>query len=62
MTIYKPTIILVRPQLSENIGMAARAMDNFGLKKFVNDSKVKKITEYLLAALLIITGLFVLLK
>ena len=26
-----PTIILVRPQLSENIGMAARAMDNFGL-------------------------------
>ena len=29
----KPTIILVRPQLSENIGMAARAMDNFGLSK-----------------------------
>ena len=28
-----PTIILVRPQLSENIGMAARAMDNFGLSK-----------------------------
>ncbi|MDC1184723.1 RNA methyltransferase [Alphaproteobacteria bacterium] len=27
------TIILVRPQLSENIGMAARAMDNFGLSK-----------------------------
>ncbi len=29
----KPTIILVRPQLSVNIGMAARAMDNFGLSK-----------------------------
>ena len=29
----KPTIILLRPQLSENIGMAARAMDNFGLSK-----------------------------
>ena len=29
----KPTIILVRPQLSENIGMAARAMDNFGFSK-----------------------------
>jgi len=29
----KPTIILVRPQLSENIGMTARAMDNFGLSK-----------------------------
>ena len=28
-----PTIILVRPQLSENIGMAAIAMDNFGLSK-----------------------------
>ena len=28
-----PTIILVRPQLSENIGMAARAMHNFGLSK-----------------------------
>lgn len=28
-----PTIILVRPQLSENIGMTARAMDNFGLSK-----------------------------
>ena len=27
------TIILVRPQLSENIGMAARAMHNFGLSK-----------------------------
>ncbi len=28
-----PTIILVRPQLSENIGMVARAMDNFGFSK-----------------------------
>ena len=28
-----PTIILVRPQLSENIGVAARAMHNFGLSK-----------------------------
>ena len=28
-----PTIILVRPQLAENIGMTARAMDNFGLSK-----------------------------
>lgn len=28
-----PTIVLVRPQLSENIGMTARAMDNFGLSK-----------------------------
>ena len=38
------------------------ALFGSGLKKFVNDSKVKKITEYLLAALLLITGLFVLLK
>ena len=28
-----PTIILVRPQLPENIGMTARGMDNFGLSK-----------------------------
>ena len=28
-----PTIILVRPQLPENIGMTARAMDNFGFSK-----------------------------
>ncbi len=28
-----PTIILVRPQLPENIGMTARVMDNFGLSK-----------------------------
>ena len=27
----KPTIVLVRPQLPENIGMTARAMDNCGL-------------------------------
>ena len=27
-----PAIILVRPQLAENIGMAARAMGNFGLR------------------------------
>ncbi|HIC41847.1 MAG TPA: RNA methyltransferase, partial [Pelagibacterales bacterium] len=31
----KPSIILVRPQLPENIGMAARAMDNCGLKKLI---------------------------
>jgi len=33
LKIIKPTIILVRPQLSENIGMTARVMDNFGLSK-----------------------------
>ena len=31
MTVLKPAIILVRPQLGENIGKAARAMLNFGL-------------------------------
>jgi tRNA/rRNA methyltransferase len=30
-TVRAPVIILVRPQLGENIGMAARAMANFGL-------------------------------
>jgi len=33
--IHQPTIILVRPQLPENIGMAARAMDNCGLKNLI---------------------------
>ena len=28
-----PTVILVEPQLGENIGMAARAMGNFGLTR-----------------------------
>lgn len=35
MKIPKPTIILVRPQLPENIGMVARAMDNCGLEKLI---------------------------
>ena len=35
MTKIKPHIILVRPQLPENIGMVARAMDNCGLKKLI---------------------------
>ena len=33
MRIIKPSIVLVKPQLPENIGMVARAMDNFGLNK-----------------------------
>ena len=28
-----PVVILVEPQLGENIGMAARAMGNFGLSR-----------------------------
>ncbi|MBI04499.1 MAG: hypothetical protein CMI96_01625 [Pelagibacteraceae bacterium] len=35
MNLSKPSIILVRPQLPENIGMVARAMNNFGLKKLI---------------------------
>mgnify|MGYP002141570430 CR=1 FL=1 len=31
MTAPPPVIVLVRPQLGENIGKAARAMLNFGL-------------------------------
>jgi tRNA/rRNA methyltransferase len=33
MPLPHPVIILVRPQLGENIGMAARAMRNFGLEQ-----------------------------
>lgn len=33
MAILPPVIILVRPQLAENIGMCARAMANFGLSE-----------------------------
>jgi len=38
------------------------ALFGSGLRKFVNDVKKKKIIEYLLAALLVLTGLFILLK
>ena len=31
MSATKPVIVLVRPQLGQNIGKAARAMLNFGL-------------------------------
>ena len=35
MKIKKPAIVLVRPQLPENIGMVARAMDNCGLENLI---------------------------
>ena len=35
MTVITPTIILVKPQLPENIGLVARAMDNCGLKNLI---------------------------
>ena len=38
------------------------ALFGSGLRKFVNDIKVKKIIEYLLALLLVLTCLFILLK
>src|SRR5712672_1712749 len=33
ITLAGPVVILVEPQLGENIGMAARAMGNFGLTR-----------------------------
>jgi len=38
------------------------ALFGSGLRKFINDTKIKKIIEYLLATLLVLTGLFILLK
>ena len=38
------------------------ALFGSGLRKFVNDEKIKKFIEYLLALLLVLTGLFILLK
>ena len=38
------------------------ALFGSGLRKFINDIKVKKVIEYLLALLLVLTGLFILLK
>ena len=38
------------------------ALFGSGLRKFVNNKKIKKTIEYLLAILLILTGLFILLK
>ena len=38
------------------------ALFGTGLRRFVTDVKIKKIIEYLLAVLLVLTGLFILLK
>mgnify|MGYP006135273583 CR=1 FL=1 len=38
------------------------ALFGSGLRKFINNEKIKKLIEYLLAALLILTGLFILIK
>ena len=35
MKLIKPSIVLVKPQLPENIGLVARAMDNCGLKDLI---------------------------
>ena len=35
MTVISPSIILVKPQLPENIGLVARAMDNCGLENLI---------------------------
>ena len=35
MKLIKPSIVLVKPQLPENIGLVARAMDNCGLKSLI---------------------------
>ena len=35
MRLIKPSIVLVKPQLPENIGLVARAMDNCGLKDLI---------------------------
>ena len=42
MRLIKPSIILVRPQLPENIGLVARAMDNCGLKDLIIVNPKKK--------------------
>ena len=38
------------------------ALFGSGLRKFVGDIKTKKIIEYVLALLLVITGIFILIK
>ncbi len=38
------------------------ALFGSGLRKFVNNEKTKKIIEYILAVLLVLTGLFILIK
>ena len=42
MKFIKPSIVLVRPQLPENIGLVARAMDNCGLKDLIIINPQKK--------------------
>jgi tRNA/rRNA methyltransferase len=40
--LVKPSIVLVKPQLPENIGLVARAMDNCGLKNLIIINPKKK--------------------
>ena len=42
MKLIKPTIVLVKPQLPENIGLVARAMQNCGLNKLILVTPKKK--------------------
>ena len=42
MKLFKPSIILVKPQLPENIGLVARAMDNCGLSNLIIIKPKKK--------------------
>ena len=42
MKLIKPSIVLVRPQLPENIGLVARAMDNCGLRDLIIVNPKKK--------------------
>ena len=35
MRLLKPSVVLVRPQLPENIGMVSRVMNNFGFKELI---------------------------
>jgi len=35
LRLFKPSVVLVRPQLPENIGMVSRAMNNFGFKELI---------------------------
>ena len=38
------------------------ALFGSGLRKFINEQKTKKIVEYILAVLLVLTGIFILIK
>ena len=46
MSLKNISIVLIKPQIGENIGATARAMKNFGIKQIDNSKSKRKMAKY----------------